>query len=116
MPNTLSDWIILLNNDIDKEVTNTSAGVYVLTTSWTDGVLYVGRSDDDLNKRLKDHVGETSPTKKKIYFWFKYEYASSPKSAYEKECRLYHTLNPPDNKKHPDKPEGTTYPCPVCGN
>ena len=43
-------------------------------------------------------------------------YASSPKSAFEKECKNYHAFdkNKIDNKTHPIKPENTEYICPYC--
>lgn len=44
-------------------------------------VQYVGRSDTDLNGRLKQHVGH--------YFQFKFRYAATAKEAYAKELRNY---------------------------
>ena len=42
--------------------------------------------------------------------------ASSPKSAFVKECKNYHTFdkNKIDNKTHPIKPENADYGCPYC--
>jgi len=75
-------------------------------------VKYVGRSDDDLNGRLKKHVGEG-------YLLFKYAFYSSVKSAYEKECYLWHDFGGEkgelDNKYHPDKGDHKDWECPVCG-
>lgn len=99
---------------IDGEVAKTSAGAYVLGYLNGDNifiVLYVGRSDDDINWRLKQWVGE------KNYKQFKYDYFLSPKSAFEKECRLYHDFggkNKLDNNIHPDRPKNTDWECPVC--
>lgn len=68
---------------------------------------YVGRSDNDINGRLKDHVGE--------YPKFKFEYYSSAKAAFEKECNLYHDWKDQlDNKEHPDRPDTTDWKCPRC--
>jgi len=96
---------------IDDKVTKTSPGNYALGKKRDDGkflVLYVGRSDDDLNDRLKKYVNNPR------YLLFKFSYASSPKAAYEKECRNYHDFDPPDNDVHPRKPDGQNWKCPVC--
>lgn len=73
-------------------------------------VQYVGRSDEDLNARIKHGVGH--------YKMFKYSYASNMQEAFEKECRNYHDFGGDegilDNKIHPDRPDGTNYRCPVC--
>ena len=66
----------LTEEGIDDEVTRTSPGAYALgylDDSNTFIVCYVGRSDDDLNGRLKNWVG------KKNYKRFKYDYFASPK-------------------------------------
>lgn len=68
----------------------------------------VGRSDYDLNDRLKDHLGS--------YKHFKYGFWKTPAEAYAHECRLYHDFSPPDNAIHPDRPEGSTLRCPVCAS
>ena len=101
----------LTNNKIDQEVTKTSAGNYALghNEKNTFIVKYVGRSDDDLNKRLKDWVGD--------FERFKYSYATSPKAAFEKECRNYHDFGENknlNNEYHPDRPDESTWKCPVC--
>ena len=97
---------------IDKEVASVSAGAYALgqddaagTTFYID---YVGRSDSDVNARLKSHVGK--------HRQFKYEYYSSPKAAFEKECRLWHDFGAPpkDNAVHPARPTNSGWKCPVC--
>ena len=103
---------ILTSKEVDSVVTKTSAGVYALgkrkkkakKTVFT--IEYVGRSDSDVNGRLKKHVGN--------YERFKFGYCESPKAAFEKECHLYHDFTPPDNKKHPDRPDGSKWKCPRC--
>ena len=110
MPYKLSELASLTTERIDAVVTQTKPGVYVLDKSKTGAfqVNYVGRADDDLNKRLKDWVGK--------YSYFKFEYATSPKDAYEKECELWHDFGGAegklDNKIHPDCPKGTNWKCP----
>jgi|SRR5208282_192051 len=99
----------LTHAGIDKEVTKISPGVYALGEVKNDTftILYVGRADDDVAKRLGDHVPKWYPD-------FKYEYYPTAKAAFQKECNLYHDFNPKDNDIHPARPSGTTYPCPRC--
>lgn len=99
---------------IDGAVTQTSPGNYALgyVSDSTFYVLYVGRSDDDVNSRLKSWVGENNK-----YKLFKFSYATSPKAAFEKECKNYHDFGGSeklDNKQHPERPDGTNWECPVC--
>ena len=102
---------------IDINVLSNSIGNYLICSLGKDGkyyVLYVGRSDVDLNDRLKDHVNEEQNYK---YFFFKY--AKSDVDAYNVECKCYHEYG--ENEKlnniyHPDKPNGKTYvKCYFCG-
>ena len=74
----------LTTKKIDEVVKRTSPGNYALgNTSNSDFYPeYVGRSDEDVNGRLKDWVGK--------YQKFMFSYATSPKAAFEEECRNYH--------------------------
>jgi len=99
----------LNEESIDKTVDQTSPGNYALgdrNQSGTFLVDYVGRSDNNLNGRLKQHVGEN--------LLFKADYASSPKTAFEKECNNYHDFTPPRNKNHPARPANSGWSCPRC--
>lgn len=98
----------LTQNGIDSNVKKTSAGAYALgkVENGTFYIRYVGRSDNDVNDRLHDHVGK--------YSRFKYEYYGSAKAAFEKECRLYHDFKPTNNKVHPSRPAGSGWKCPRC--
>jgi hypothetical protein len=112
MPETgLRGPYTLNNSTIDEKVTETSAGAYALGLVNSDGAFvpkYVGRSDDDINARLKDWIG-------KNYSHFKFEYYSSAKAAFEKECDLYHDWKKQlDNEQHPDRSNGTNWKCPRC--
>jgi hypothetical protein len=96
---------------IDKVVSKISAGNYALgySNEKTFFVKYVGRADNDLNKRLNDWIGH--------YKEFKFSYASSPKAAFEKECKNYHDFGENkslDNKIHPDRPDNSGWKCPEC--
>jgi hypothetical protein len=90
-------------------VTKRSPGNYALGYTNKDGcfcIQRVGRSDDDVNGRLQQCIGESKQ--------FKFSFAASAKEAFEKECRNYHDFNKPTgNKIHPERPEGAEYNCPV---
>jgi len=105
----------LTTEKIDEVVTRTSPGNYALgyVRDNTFYVCYVGRSDTDINERLKQWVGK----KPNRYTHFKFSYATSPKAAFEKECRNYHDfggVDKLDNEYHPQRPDGTNWKCPVC--
>ncbi len=92
----------LTNESIDKNVEKGRIGNYALGDVDQKNVFivkYVGRSDVDLNKRLKDHVGS--------YPQFKFSYAASAKEAYAKELRNYNDFGGSDtldNEIEPAKP------------
>ena|SRR2546430_13897370 len=104
-PHTLS------KTTVDAVVTKKSPGAYALghtrTTDQAYIIQYVGRSDEDLNARIKQWDG--------VYAQFKYGYFPSPKAAFDKECQLFHDFTPPDNKVHPARPQGSNWKCPVSG-
>lgn len=96
---------------IDAKVTLKSPGNYALGKKNEKGTFlvgYVGRSDDDVNDRLKDWVGKTRRP------LFKFSYATSAKAAFEKECNNYHDFDPPGNTNHPARPVGSNWKCPRC--
>ncbi|TET37235.1 MAG: hypothetical protein E3J65_06785 [Dehalococcoidia bacterium] len=100
---------LLNSRTIDLRVKRTAPGTYKASNSKT-AVKYVGRSDSNLNAELKTHVNRYK------YFW--YEYATSLKAAFEKECSLYHyhggAQGKLDNKNHPGRPAGYHWKCPRC--
>ena len=106
------EGIFSLNAEsIEKNVTQISAGNYALghVKDKKFYVKYVGRSDSDVNGRLKQHVGK--------YKEFKYSYAKSAKAAFEKECQNFHDFGGEkylDNKIHPDRPKDSGWKCPLC--
>jgi len=105
-PYTLSEEIL------DRVVTQTSPGTYVLGYSENNTfyVKYVGRSDNDVNSRLKDWVEK--------YPQFKFGYFGSPKASFDKECTIYHDFGGQtgqlDNQIHPQRPEDADWQCPKC--
>ena len=95
---------------VGANVTRTSPGAYALGQRRDDGIFYidyVGRSDDDVAKRLQQHTPERYPQ-------FHFTYCESAKAAFEKECHLYHDFSPPDNKVHPARPRSAAWKCPRC--
>ncbi len=103
----------LTTSKVDEVVTKTSPGNYGLGHTDSDGtfiVQYVGRSDGDVAKELKARVNSK-------YKRFKFSYASSPKAAFEKECRNLHDFGGTaklDNEIHPRRPSGSNWQCPAC--
>ncbi len=112
MPSTgLHGEYVLNENSINNNVTRISPGAYALgrIEGNTFYIAYVGRSDSDIKSRLKDHIGN--------YSYFKYDYFSTAKLAFDKECELYHDFGSSvslDNKIHPDRPKNSNWECPRC--
>lgn len=109
----------LTDAEVNKIVPENVMGNYAfLQKKWLAGeyiVRYVGRSDSDLKKEIKQQM-RTDRAKGCTHF--KYSIAKSVKEAFEKECRNYHDFGGNTklhNKNHPDKPDGTEYECPVEG-
>jgi hypothetical protein len=103
---------VLTEIGIDEIVKGVGPGAYVLgrNTPGTFYVDYVGRSDGDLNGRLKDWAGSK-------YTHFKYGFYDTAEAAFLKECHLYHdwgggTANL-DNKVHPARPTNSKANCPI---
>ena len=104
---------LLTEKEIDAAVRGTGPGAYALgrQVEGTFYVDYVGRSDGDLNARLKQWAASK-------YIYFKYGFYDTAKAAFEKECRMFHDFGGTaklDNKVHPARPEGTNLKCPVDG-
>lgn len=102
---------MLTASGVNAAVLYKSPGAYALGKMGTDGIFYidyVGRSDDDVAGRLKQHIPEA-------YQQFFFGYYRTAQAAYEKECWLYHTFRPADNVVHPAKPKNSRSICPECG-
>lgn len=82
-------------------------GVYLFLKALNNLVLYVGRSDRSLRKRIKNRA----------YPYYIFIHCDTVHEAYGLECWLYHKYDPIDNKIHPATPKGycPVSPCPVCG-
>lgn len=94
--------------NIDKYVKKNKIGNYALGYM-KNGLFtpkYIGRSDNGLNKRLKNYTD----TK---YNRFKFMYQTSKRNAFIKECENYHDfIKQLDNKIHPRKPDNANWFCP----
>jgi len=111
-------------DSIDINVTKVSSGNYALgfldKNSDNFHVTYIGRSDTDVNDRLKKQLSVTKNIISKYEtksLSFKYSYASSPKEAFEKECYNYHNFvnsKKLSNNQHPQSPGDEEWKCPVC--
>jgi hypothetical protein len=101
----------LNSTTIDEVVAKKSAGVYLLdrSTNAAFTVNYVGRADEDVANRLKQWAAAGR------YKYFSVEYFPSAKTAFERECQLYHHYPNLDNTIHPARPAGTYHKCPVTG-
>lgn len=103
----------LSNDVIDEAITREAPGNYALGHVNDKGIFivkYVGRSDTCVKTRLKQHVDKHPK--------FKFSYASSPKAAFEKECKNFHDFGGTaklGNSIHPDRPANANWKCPHCG-
>ncbi len=97
-------------SSIDARVSKTSPGVYALGYTFNN-MFYIeriGRSDVDLNARLK------SDEYKGKYSFFKGLYYPTADAAFHAECDLWHTYGGTKNPLHPDRPKGKTHKCNHC--
>ncbi len=94
-------------NDVGIVVTRDFPGTYVLSRDGTHAD-YIGRSDSNLKERLLKHKNNGYYR----YVWF--DYAVSPKEAYEVECEWYHRYGPLNNVFHPGVPGSSHLICPIC--
>lgn len=100
--------ITLSRQNIDKFIPPRAIGAYILSRG-ENIVNYVGRSDIDLNARLKQHLQPGQ----NIQLWF--EIKDSILDAYYLECEWFHKYMPSDNTNHPATPPGALWKCPVVG-
>ena len=99
----------LTYDDLQTVVPEGMCGTYALghvDNRQTFRVERVGREEKDLRRCLRGLIGSS--------IGFKFAPMSSPKTAFEHECELFHRLRPPGNFIHPERPAGTDWNCPVC--
>ena len=105
----LKGSFLLTAKAIDEEIRTVSPGTFTLGDV-VDGkfkTIYVGRADKDLRQELRKRVGQAPR--------FKYQDFADAKSAYDKECELFHFLRPRANTQHPQVPGTKDWKCPECG-
>ena len=111
---TMEEIYPLNNAIIDRLIPPNTIGNYVLGYRESANeiqIKYVGRSDTDLNRRLKEHLSDS-------YEAFMFNIQNTPEEAYIEECWNWHGCDGEewlDDEIHPDRPEGCTEICPVCG-
>ena len=105
---------------VDLLVTPSHLGVYVLLEVEAGSgdlvVIRVGRSDTDLNLRIKKYLTDPKYEQDERYdlaTHFSFAYLETPESAFETECVLYHDWRPQLNEQHPGQPRGSDVRCPV---
>ena len=95
--------------NVRDAIARVAAGAYALGYAAADGgfcVLQIGRSDTDVRSKLIAQIGTQN--------LFKYILSTSSMLAFEKECELFHNFSPPNNRRHPERTEGTKWTCPRC--
>ena len=113
MPVDMCGSFELTSKDIDRQISFVTPGNYVLGSRYQKNdkfyfeVCYVGRADQDLNKKLKKHIGH--------YDRFMYSTAATAEEAFIKQCRNYHDfMDKLDNIFHPVKPFTANWQCTFC--
>jgi hypothetical protein len=99
----------LTRDVVAKELRHAGPGVFTLGDT-VDGkfkTLYVGRSDNNLKLELQKRIGQAPR--------FKYQLFDDAKSAFDKQCELFHFLRPKGNTQHPQVPGTKDWKCPECG-
>lgn len=94
---------------IEDTVEGGRPGVFALGAKDFSGrfaIMSIGRSDTDVKERLRGCIGAGTH--------FKFDYFTSEREAFERECELFHDIQPPGNFIHPGRPSGTTLRCPRC--
>lgn len=107
--NGLKGPFALTDRAIDAEVSPGFPGVFALDDLDNGNgfhIVFVGRSDIDVNNQLHVYVG--------AYRRFKFHCSASPQAAFDEECELFHDFVPRDNAIHPRRPARSDWNCPRC--
>lgn len=94
----------------------TSPGAYILVNG-NNNAVYVGRSDTDLNSRLKNHLlerEENSWIRRSLPKDFYFEPTTNAQEAYRLECEWFHKYRPSCNNAHPAT-LSSGWSCSICG-
>lgn len=105
---------VLVPDKIDENVAPNLPGNYAVGYISVNDfiVLYVGRSEKDINAELKDWVYRKSDC-----LFFKFSIAKSPEEAFYKECVNFHDFSGSTNLKsckHPAREAALKWKCPHC--
>ncbi len=104
---------LLIPDKIDEVVPAMKIGTFALgyVADVNFVVVYIGRSDENLNEELNDWVFRKSDC-----IFFKYNLSQTPQEAFKKECTSYHDFGGIDLKckQHPQRIEGSNWKCPIC--
>ncbi|MFH1061299.1 MAG: hypothetical protein V1747_00230 [Candidatus Omnitrophota bacterium] len=104
---------LLVPDKIDEVVSGMNPGAFALgyISDANFVVVYVGRSDKNLNEELKQWVYRKSDC-----LFFKYYFSKTARDAFEKECICYHDFGEIKLKceQHPQRTEGADWKCPRC--
>lgn len=80
-------------------------GVYLFYRTYVGPPRYVGRSDTDLHRRMRNRP----------YVYYQFKPCASPADAYRWECLYYHRYyDTLDNRIHPARPAAERAICPIC--
>ncbi|MBU1045144.1 MAG: hypothetical protein KJ915_12190 [Candidatus Omnitrophica bacterium] len=104
---------LLIPDKIDEVVPFRTPGAFALgyISDVDFVVIYIGRSDVNLNNELKDWVFRKSDC-----LFFKYSVTKNAQEAFQKECTAYHDFGGINLKseKHPERMAEMDWRCPVC--
>ena len=102
----------IINTKVDNSLEWSSSSVFVLggIRKGNDGKLrfkvrLVKHVDGDLGASLRKYID--------VYSGFRFKFFRSTQNAYHRECQIYHTFNPRDNRGHPAPPRNTKFFCPI---
>ncbi|MBU4304413.1 MAG: GIY-YIG nuclease family protein [Candidatus Omnitrophica bacterium] len=109
---------IVIEKSIKKEASHSMNGpIDLALVNSSNNAVYVGRSDTDLNSRLKNHLPEREDNawvRRSFPTDFYFESTANSQEAYRLECEWFHKYRPSCNNAHPAK-LSYSWACPICG-
>jgi hypothetical protein len=104
---------LLVPDKIDEVISSQQSGAFALgyIADINFVVVYIGRSDKNLNAELKDWVYRKSDC-----IFFKYYFSKTAQEAFEKQCVCFHDFGAINLKsmQHPQRTVNTDWKCPKC--
>lgn len=99
---------MLNDRTIKQMVRKPQPGVFLLHTVQGGQPRFLGRDDKDVRDKLLKWLGRS-------YRYFQFDYCETPEEAFHRQCELYHQFKQNlDNTRHPERPDGTEWRCPLC--